>query len=442
METPIATAFWEPSGARARAAEIAAITAVMVDEFVDVISMDPVVAPQPAVTCEFATFAVVWPAMRLTAVAPPPLKDVAPPDTDADKAIADAVEVASIALLSEAVTLTLPPDRSNGTFAMAASVAVRISLRETLSATVTATAPLSWLGLVPRLTETAIAGALTVEVIVALSAAATVTSPPATMDGPLVRSAWVKVLTLFIAITAPTAMDFSAEGSGGFSGLSAGLSAGFFSSSVLGGSGGFGSVETATVRTDDFTWDVITPAVSALIAIPSAALSVEPVTVAAEVAGFSVPMPRPSRASAKLNRMFCESHPMELKAIVMPTPVFAAWVRLVISAVIVEVFCALTRTPPLAAVSALLVTDAAAPLSTRFVAAMMLRAQPEVASTTTLLRSLARMVAVSRAVTETPAGPATVRFVISERTPPRTSLLTKTRPTPWPSTPPDRKPPQ
>ena len=64
-----------------------------------------------------------------------------------------------------------------------------------------------------------------------------------------------------------------------------------------------------------------------------------------------------------------------------------------------------------------------------------------VAWTTTLLRSFALMVAVSKAVTETPAGAVTVIFEIFDVTPPRKSLWTNASPTPAPSTPPERNPP-
>ena len=64
-----------------------------------------------------------------------------------------------------------------------------------------------------------------------------------------------------------------------------------------------------------------------------------------------------------------------------------------------------------------------------------------VAWTTTLLRSFALMVAVSKAVTETPAGAVTVIFEIFDVTPPRRSLWTNASPMPAPSTPPERNPP-
>lgn len=65
-----------------------------------------------------------------------------------------------------------------------------------------------------------------------------------------------------------------------------------------------------------------------------------------------------------------------------------------------------------------------------------------VAWTTTLLRSFALMVAVSKAVTEMPAGAVTVIFEIFDVTPPRRSLRTNAEPMyRRPSTPPERNPP-
>ena len=139
-------------------------------------------------------------------------------------------------------------------------------------------------------------------------------------------------------------------------------------------------------------------------------------------------------ASAKLNRMFCESQPIVLKASVTPTDTPFEAVSLVMSAEIAEALLALTVTVPAVVVTELLVIFASAPLSTRFVASRTLTATELPPSNglppseITLLVSVASIVAASRAVTATPVPAVTTWFAISLETPPRTSLTTMSAP--------------
>ena len=468
-ETPMATpaVILSDFSDNATAAETAATVAVMAAELVVLMAIAPAVASTEPTS---AIFAMVSPAIRLTADAPPPLNAVALPDALADTLIADAVEVASIALAWDADTVMFLLALTMGTFLICALVSVRMSLRAMLIATVTATAPLFASGLVPISTATAIAGALTVEVMVALSVAVTVRLPPASTLGAPSMIAWVFVATLFMASTGSIAIDFRGFGSSFFLGSSLGFSAGFLSPSSDGASGGFGSVEIATVSRDDFTCEVMAAAVSAVTEMSPPAVIGVPVTDAVAAAGCCSPT-IPSSASMKLNSTFWAFQPTVLKARVTPTPTPGAWVLAVISAERVEVFLAATTTAPAVAVISLSTTVAVALLTIAFVTTRALRLGTSpanlisgalslslslsnllsasnfssmlepVAWTTTLLRSFALMVAVSKAVTETPAGAVTVIFEIFDVTPPRRSLWTNASPMPAPSTPPERNPP-
>ncbi len=153
-----------------------------------------------------------------------------------------------------------------------------------------------------------------------------------------------------------------------------------------------------------------------------------PVTLAIVFAAFSVPGLRPRSAFPRLKRMFCESHPIELNASVAPIASEGDSTIVFMSASSVEVLSAATVTSPPVALRTLLVTVAVAPLSMTFVAIW--NDMPLLLSESNRLPPwaiavelpVARIVAVSSAVTEMPPVAVAVSFVIQAKAPPRTSL--------------------
>ena len=193
------------------------------------------------------------------------------------------------------------------------------------------------------------------------------------------------------------------------------------------------AVESAVSEAENVVAEVSTIAVIdaievAVTEIPPDALIVVPVTSAIVSAGFSSPMPSPSTASARLKRMFCESQPIELKASVTPIASSGDSTIVFISASSVDVLSALTVTLPPFATTAVPVTVAVAPLRITFVAIW--NAIPFESFSSNGLPPLAlaiespvaRIVAVSSAVTEKLPPAVAVMFSTFAKAPPRTSL--------------------
>ena len=126
--------------------------------------------------------------------------------------------------------------------------------------------------------------------------------------------------------------------------------------------------------------------------------------------------------------MFCESQPIELNASVTPIASSGDSTIVVISASSVDVLSALTVALPPFATTALLVTVAVAPLKITFVAiwnaipfeSFSSNGLPPLAVATEL--PIARIVAVSSALTEKAPPAVAVTFSTEAKAPPRTSL--------------------
>ena len=314
-EKPIATPGVVPETPAATATAIAATRASMSEEFVAVMASPPAAMSEVDVTVAW-----VCPLIRLTAVAPPPANATLPLSETATLT-AEAVEVAAMLLDSEAATNTSPPAVATGTAVRVASVSVWMSLRAMLMATPTLADSL-------RLMATEMLGASTLAWMDTASSAVTVRSPPARTAGEVRMAAWTLVDNRLRATTTPTAIESE------------------FSVRLL-----------AKATAEAETTALIAAADVAVTAMSPPASRVERATVAMVRAGFltSVAMTSPTMASRMLNRMFCESMPTVLTAMVTPTEVPAEEVVVSVVASRMLVFAAATVT-----VSSLLVPAAMA----------------------------------------------------------------------------------